>query len=78
MNIEKLVSQPSQNYEVPDQILVDSHLEIDQKIKALENWKQQCSHLQESSGEGMENGSENQLQAVSKALIEAREIKKSR
>jgi hypothetical protein len=75
MNVENLISQPSKNYQTPHQILDDNKLEMDQKIKALENWKQECVHLQEGAAEGFGVDANNELQKVSKALITAKEMR---
>jgi hypothetical protein len=55
--------------------LDDNTLEVDQKIKALENWKQECVHLQEGVAEGFGVEANNELQKVSKALTSAKEMR---
>jgi hypothetical protein len=71
MNIDRTISQPSDFYDSPGAILKDEHLSRKDKIKALENWKQTCMHLQESAAEGMDgaNKTENEdLKLISEAL----------
>jgi hypothetical protein len=75
MNSEQIISQPSKNYQTPYELLEDNRLEVSQIIKALENWKQECVHLQEGAAEGFGEEASNELQKVSKALIKAREMR---
>jgi methionine synthase II (cobalamin-independent) len=68
MNIDKIVNCPSQYYVNPEEILKEGGLSLQQKFKALTNWKQTCIQIQESTTEGMEGKGKSKLQAVSNAL----------
>jgi hypothetical protein len=75
MNINKLITTPTKHFESPKEILTTDRLSHKQKKIALENWKQQCVHMQETTAEGMQakNSDENkisQLKAVNQAIKE--------
>lgn len=69
MNIEEALLKPNEVFSHPRDVLKDESLTNEKKKKILENWKQYCTHLQESTGEGMSSASKVDLSEVNKALI---------
>lgn len=69
MNISKIISQPSVCFNSPDDILRTDKLNNKEKLKALQNWKNACIQLQESTSEGMTGGAQDEeLEMVSETL----------
>jgi hypothetical protein len=77
MNSEQLLSQLFKSCQYPDLLFKVNQREVDQIIKALENWKQECVHLEEGISEGFGEETDNEVQKVSKALIRAKEMRDS-
>lgn len=69
MNIQEALLKPNEVFSHPRDVLNDESLTNEKKKKILENWKQFCTHCQESTGEGMFQGSKVDLSEVNKALI---------
>lgn len=71
MKMNDIISRPSEFYTKPSEILHAQALDDNQKMKALENWKQTCIQLQESTAEGMSGRSQaEELRLVSEAIRE--------
>ena len=52
------VSNPSTNFDSPEDILKDEHLSPEEKKKALETWEQDARQLMTASNEGMPGSEE--------------------
>lgn len=76
MDSKELISSPSNFFNDPMDIIHEDRLQKDDKLKALENWKQSRLHLQESSGEGMPNNSDHaeELKSVNNAIDKLKSI----
>ena len=65
MSHEELISNPAKYFENPEKILYADQLSKEQKKIALENWKQQYTHIQNSTSEGMEKAHSTQSSQLS-------------
>jgi hypothetical protein len=52
------IEHPQSRYATPDELIEDSALSIDDKIKALEIWEQDARQMLTASGEGMPGSEE--------------------
>lgn len=72
--VDDLIAHPHRHFASPADVLTDSRLTPDQKLKVLESWKQDAARLAESTAENMTGGEEGDLRDVSKALLELKAV----
>ena len=58
------VQKPSTHYDEPHEVVLDSSLSLDQKIKTLDTLEQDARQLAEASSEGMGGGERGKLHEV--------------
>lgn len=68
--IESAISDPTRRYGCPMDVLRDDELDLDEKRRILESWKQDAQLLSTAQDENMTGGERPQLQDVSLALGE--------
>jgi hypothetical protein len=73
-HVEDLIAHPHRYFGRPGDVLADSSLTADDKLKVLESWKQDAARLAESTAENMTGGEESDLRDVSKALLELKAV----
>lgn len=73
-HVEDLIAHPQRYFDRPDDVLADSRLTANDKLKVLESWKLDAARLAESTAENMTGGEETDLRDVSKALLELKAI----
>lgn len=61
-------SNPSAQYESPENVLTDSELTQEEKVGVLIAWRDEAVHLQESTAEGMGGGERSQIEEIVRAL----------
>lgn len=76
MNSEKFKS-PREAFKNPQEVLRASDLSAEQKVKLLEQWKQEESLLQTATAENMSGGEVSIIKEVNIALTQALEEWKS-
>jgi len=69
-HVDELIAHPQRHFGRPSEVLTDSRLTADEKLKVLESWTHDAARLAESTAENMSGGEESDLRDVSKALLE--------
>jgi hypothetical protein len=68
--VENAISDPTQHYARPMDVVDDDELQPDEKRRILESWKKDAELLSTAQDENMAGGERPQLQDVSLALSE--------
>ena len=69
-HVEKAISDPTQQYACPMDVVEDDSLEPEEKRRILESWKKDAELLSTAQDENMTGGERPQLQDVSLAFGE--------
>jgi hypothetical protein len=73
-HVDDLIAHPQRHFGRPSEVLTDSRLTAEEKLKVLESWKHDAARLAESTAENMSGGEESDLRDVSKAMLELKAV----
>ena len=68
--LEQKLANPSDAYASPADVLVDDHLDHDEKVRVLAAWRMDAERLSESANEGMGGGENARLREVALAQMQ--------
>lgn len=71
------ISDPTREYRKPIDVVKDTQLDADEKLRILESWKKDAELLSVAQDENMTGGERSQLQDVMLALQELERIRGS-
>lgn len=71
------ISDPTREYRQPIDVVRDTHLDADEKLRILESWKKDAELLSTAQDENMTGGERPQLQDVMLAIQELERIRGS-
>lgn len=66
--VQEAIGDPTRQYRKPMDVVADSHLDADEKLRILESWKKDAELLSRAQDENMAGGERPQLQEVMLAL----------
>lgn len=66
--VEEAISDPTRQFSKPMDVVTDTTLDADQKLRILESWKKDAELLSRAQDENMAGGERPQLQDVMLAL----------
>lgn len=65
--LDRKLTNPADVYAAPADVLVDDHLDYDEKVRVLAAWRQDAERLSDSANEGMTGGENARLREVALA-----------
>ena len=65
--LDQKLMNPSDVYASPAEVLVDDHLDHDEKVRVLAAWRLDAERLSDSANEGMSGGENARLREVAMA-----------